>query len=239
MGLILIAKGASFSSVSVGSLRIFTSITSGLLALFRTTDSSTKAIINKGLGVDGTVFGVPVVGAASMAADGTKGVNFGFAPTGSHTVSAVFKIRPGAITTSYPVGAFNGLNGSEYFKMTTTQVIMEATGITEGGVFGGNVEPALTKPAEATFEMYVARLENGVRVCLDHPRTGVVSTAGTANNFNYPSPVNYCAGANIPGALDDFSVFAYWDRVLSDAEVAIFYNEIKTQMAAWSTPVAI
>ena len=222
MGLTLIDKNADFSAISVGSLFAKTSVVSGLLALFETRRDAALAVANRGSGTDGTIFGAPTFAVANMTADETRGVNFGIAPTGNHTVAAVFKIRPGAITESYPVGAFGG-TGYEFFNMGNSTVYFLSS-------VGPNA--ALPKPATATFEMYVATAENNVAAKLRHPRTASLATVATANAFTYEAPANYSASLiGASSADDDFALFAYWDRVLSLAEITTFYTEIKAHLA--------
>lgn len=235
MGLILVAKGEDFSGIAVDELRISTSVTSGLLGLFETRKNSAFAVNNRGSDGDGSIFGSPVFSTPSMSADETRGVDFGIMPTGSHTVAAVFKIRADTAAT-FPAGNVRTdatTRGAEYFQADTAIKFL-ATKF-NAGVYTANAETGLAKPASGNVEMYVARLENGVRARLENPRTATSNeqVVAAGDNFNYPNPYSYSAGSlfSVAGGTDDFYAFAYWNRSLSDVEIATFYAEVKAHLA--------
>lgn len=172
-----------------------------------------------------------------MSSDETRGVDFNIMPTGTHTVAAVFKIRPDT-AVSVPAGNIRDspqTRGAEYF-LQDGSIKWEATKFTTAGAWAGNANTSLAKPAAGNVEMYVVRAENGVRARLENPRTGVFNQVAVLadQTFNYPNPHSYSAASIFnPQAAgpDDFYAFAYWNRSLSDAEIATFYREVKTHLA--------
>lgn len=235
MGLILVAKGEDFSAIAVDRLPI-TTVTGGLLGLFETRKNSAFSVKNLGSDGNGTIFGAPVFSTASISCDETRGIDFGIMPTGTHTIAAIFKIRADNDTT-FPAGNIRdnaATRGAEYFSVSNS-VKFEATNFDAAGAYKSNASTTLAKPAAGNVEMYIARAENGVRLRLDQPRTGASNavTVAAGNTFNYPNPYNYSAGSifSAAGGFDDFYVFAYWNRSLSDVEITTFYGEVQAHLA--------
>ena len=240
MGTLFTDKAADYSAISVGHAGLYTSVTSGLLALFETRRSASKAINNSAPGgAEGSIIGSPTFGATNMQASFGAGETFLTKPSGSHTIALVVVTKNGGSSSDIAVGSFSAsavTTGATYFTMYNQRLTLASTSYATGAAppLSGNsninayIDFTLVQP-----ELVVGVVESGVSARLYHPRTGlVVTTAATGRDFVYDNPTLYqtfpVAGS---GATFNESLFAHWNRVLTPAEIATFYSDIRSQYA--------
>ena len=245
MGLVIIAKGADFSGVSICNkyFEYHFGTIPDLTELFETRLSISEALTNKMGTTRGVLFGAPTFQADSMVSDAVNGIRFLSKPYGSHTIAVVFKNRPGAITNSYPAGSISAniaSKGGSYFLMDSTNINLAGLAYNPDGSYDNTYNAYLAKEAGNTFELYIGRFTNGVGIQLDHPKTGQTAIAATTKNFNMPDPDYYCAGARYPNIVeptDNVTLFAHWSRAITDDEIVAFYNAAKSRLADYSITI--
>lgn len=231
MGIAFISKGSNFASIAVAQLGIFTTVSAGLLALHELRLDNATALKNRGSSGNASVTGSPSYNTQRAIISSTNRMTFGTKPSGSHTFAAIIKSRAGTVTTSLPVGSYataTTTTGNEYLAITTAGIQLNARPFNSGGVAQSSIATTLAKPATDRAELYVARLTNESGQKLENPRTATSATSSTAFTYNYPNPNFYAASIlDLASAADEVSLFAHWDRVLTDVEVATFYTEMQ------------
>lgn len=238
MGTRFTESGADYSTISLGHAGLYTSVSTGLVALFETRRSASKAINNSAPGsAPGTILGAPTFSAGSAAVAPANKVSFATKPAGSHTIIAILKVKNGGTTADGVVGSY--LNpttaGAAYFTASNWRVSVEAVVFPAGAVpplsGAAGLIASIDMPAVANFEMVAAVMESGVSLRLHRPKTGtLVSATAVGKDFAFNNPGDY-GTVPLGAAAQDVALFAQWNRVLTPAEIATFYAEIQPQYA--------
>jgi hypothetical protein len=245
MGILLIDKNADFSATSVGFAGICTSITSGLTDLFALRENNTKSTFNAAAGYDDALStaGIPTYSANSAICSTTAQLSSQNAPTPGatdNTLIVVLKRKAGgSLVSDMAVGANVELstNGGIYILNANYQVKFECGNYAAGSVpplsgIGATMAAITTLASVAEFDLFAGISDADVGVKLYHPKTGtLVSMANTAGRqIIFDSPGNFKIGAS--AVAMELALFARWNRVLSTAEVDVFYADVLPQLAA-------
>lgn len=243
MGLLLIDKAADFSALGLGHAGLYTTVVSGLNALFETRRSSSKAANNSAPDkVGGSIIGSPTLLPASVQGDNANGVDFGpsAAPLGEQTIAFILKHSqladvPSATTIGHlalsgaGVGYVLDFTFSGFNRITfgaTMHVDPAYTGV------GTTTKSAYVQlPADDRFDLYIGTLEDLVSLKIEQPRLGLMSETLTPTGYWFPPGGNYSRWKTSTGANKAFelAMFANWNRVLTAQEKTTFYAEMQAQ----------
>ena len=248
MGILLYDKNADYSAVSVGHAGLYTSVTDDLLSLFELRRSASKAGNNSAPAnpVRASIAGAPTFYDTSMGLTATGQIVFPSQPTngGETTAAIILKIKNGGSSPDQPFGSSTttpATNGICYFahynrELTFQSTLFDAQELP--ATYQASVSAALTIGTgeyDGTFQLFVATLKSEDAVKLHWPKRGLVGSVAIASGrYAYFNQAPALAGrrwAARAGGSANFegSMFAHWDRVLSDDEIATFYAEMKEQ----------
>lgn len=239
MGIQLRDSTADFSAISIGDAGLYTSITTGLLALFEPRRRASKAIKNSAPGGSaGGAVGAPTFSAGSASVSVGNGINFNVAPAGDHTTIIVMKMKTGGTTADMVAGAWGSApatQGGAYFNLYNYRIAFNATTFAAGSTppLSGYTQllAYLDLAAVANFEMVAGIAESGVSARIYQPKTGALfSAAATGRAFIYDNPGFYKT-VPLGASAQDVALFAHWNRVLTPTEINTFYAEIQAQLA--------
>lgn len=219
MGLQLVVKNEDFSAISVGKIGIGTSVSSGLAGLFCLSSVLGAVTKNWAGGTDATIVGSPTVAENGVTSDQGNFVDFNIVSTGSRTMAFVFN-NTGVTNATYFSSFAPAPTYGEYVRSNGSNINFDSA-------TSGNI----TVASAVRDELVSAICDNGVNRKLYLPRTAassyVISSSASQN-----LTTEYRTSINAPGsAASRAMAFAYWDRVLTMAELDVFYNEMRAQLA--------
>lgn len=221
MGLQLIVKNEDFSAIRVGSLGLSTSISSGLVGLFCLSSVFGIPAKNWAGGADATIVGSPTIAANGITSDQNNYVDFNIVSAGDRTIAGVLNNNGVSATHYFSSFAAAPVYG-EYFKNSDSNINFESVKLGS---------PYLTVASAVRDELAAAIVDEGVGGTLYIPRTGATSTK--LNTASQNLTTEYRTGINGSGFPSSRAMlFAYWNRVLTTAELNTFYDEMKAQLAA-------
>lgn len=231
-------KNKDLSSIKSGFVGA-TSVYSGLLSYYSTRRNLPDSLINLSTSsVDAVVNGAPTFTEQHAVVNKDNAITFRTNPnaSASRTWAVIFRpLRTSGLT--YPVGSFGlspAVNGAEYLALTGTSVIYEGISFDPStGAFAGVLRTTSTALELNRYDLVVVRVVDQQKVDLLLPRLASTKTAATSSSLNYSA-----SAANFRAALsastsdnENISMFAHWNRALTDEEIAIFYAEQKEKFA--------
>lgn len=223
-------KGADFSAIKVATVYPSTSITSGLQSYYRMLNSVEESRLDyQSDTYDAYVTGTPTASSFGMLSNGSNNFLFGSKPgVGSRTIAVILKGQSTSSGVTYPLASYNGsptTNGAEYFDMNDLVVSWVGT-MFNGSTYSTNLSLGPFSMVMDRYDLIVVRLTEGVGGNLVRPRDGLTRTASnTVDTFSLPNPGNYGTGTIGYSPLTSMSMFAHWNRALTDEEVYTFYAE--------------
>lgn len=229
-------KNADFSAIKVATVYPSTSITSGLQSYYRLLGSVEESRLDYSSDTyDGYVTGSPTASSQSILSNSTNNILFGSKPgVGSRTIAVILKGQSTSSQATYPLASYVGsptTNGAEYFEMTNLNLSWIGT-MYNGSTYSTNLELSPVTMVLDQFDLLIVRLTEGVGGNLIRPRDGLTRTASnTVDTFSLPNPGFYGTGVISYSALTSMSLFAHWNRALTDEEVYTFYAEQKFNFA--------
>lgn len=235
-------KNVDFSPIRVAQIELNTSVVAGLQSFYDLRTSESTAVTNALTGIaDGRVIGSPVFTSMHAVVGNGSAISFGSKPdTASRTVAVIFLVSRSTSERSYPFGCWPGnplINGGEYIDCFGTNADYEGTVFEPGTTtYATNATTPVINLGLNNYEFLAYRVTDQSLVKLTHPRSGVSTTRATTKSFMFPNPTNYSAPlyANATNLSDPAVMFAHWDRVLSDEELATFYSEMKAMFPSHS-----
>lgn len=242
MGILIVDQAADFSAAPVGHAGLYTSLSTGLLALHEIRRSNSKAINNAAtVQANGSVIGAPTWSAASGAITQANSVLFGTRPqSGGMTFASIFKIKNGGgnlpIFGSSPgTSVTQGLVEMQHYNRRITfhaysyaapgtPPLASQTDIT--------AFKDLTVTEDGTYELFFGVLEDAVSLRLRRAKDASTVTTTTARYFSFDNPKPFRTMIETGTAeTQDISMFGAWSRVLTPAEMITFYAEMQQQFA--------
>ena len=245
MGILLIDKNADFSANKVAVLRIATTITANLKALYELRSDAKTALYNIATNkASGTQLAQPAYSNTATTFTG-KQISLPniLSNNGENTIAFIIKVKPDGAATDLAFGRFTAaptVDGADYVLSGARTVTASFGGFTSstGGAFIETIRPTLAFDSsyDNTYQLVIATFKSQVGGSIYHPKTGQTNTVKIgANEYFYIKQDAADGGINFTGRSTDpqqsVAMYAQWDRVLTQSEIAQFYNEMKTQYA--------
>lgn len=242
MGISLIVKGADYSAIAIARsfLKLRTTVTDGLISLHQLRDSAERAVINEVGANKAIIVGVPTYTSKEIKTTAGNTLDFNVKPPSSRrTFACILNTLPQTIfpDKSY-IGSRSlseiGLGGDTLLLNNGRIYVYGFTYSNNAGTLSDEQLTTFTSPAiEArASELIVVTLEDEIGITVYVPRTGYKGfmEVGAGRYFATDNPPTYRLGRdNTKGSVDS-SLFALWNRALTESEVLRFYSDIKPQM---------